>query len=300
MLVLLFHCSGIVARMKGVEGHVGPFGFGYCGVDLFFPISGFIIAHVHWKDRGHPDTFFKYFWRRVRRVYPLYWVILVPMVVLGAGSRDTVTVAVDFLLLRRVTWTLTYELLFYAIFALSILHRGLGLLALVLWGSVSVFRLVFRVPGSSFEDFIFGAFTIEFLLGVLAARLAATVRLSWGFGVIGGLLLTCLAAIDHLVPDKDSFRLAYSFAAFPLIAALPYIRMGVPRLWVFLGDASYSIFLCQVPFLAAAARLSSRVSGLPWWPLTLISIAGANLFVGVVVYLAIERPLSKRCAPKAK
>ena len=45
------------------------------GVDLFFVLSGFMIAHVHAPDFGRRVRLGNYIFNRVARVYPAVWVM---------------------------------------------------------------------------------------------------------------------------------------------------------------------------------------------------------------------------------
>ena len=60
LLVVYFH----IASSAGL--HL-PLAFGICGVDVFFVISGFIIAYIGSRK---PDAFFT---RRLLRTGPFYW-----------------------------------------------------------------------------------------------------------------------------------------------------------------------------------------------------------------------------------
>src|ERR1700733_9666444 len=128
----------------------GPsfFDFGHAGVDFFFVLSGFIILWVHQADIGRPDRFSRYFWRRTIRIYPTYWVVLALLLPIyfirpdmgGGYERDPSEILQSFLLFPQAhlpivpaSWTLSHELLFYAIFAVLLFNRRAGLLLLGAW-----------------------------------------------------------------------------------------------------------------------------------------------------------------------
>ena len=50
--------------------------YGILGVNFFFVLSGFIILMAHYKDIGQPRSVGSYAYRRVIRIYPIYWVFL--------------------------------------------------------------------------------------------------------------------------------------------------------------------------------------------------------------------------------
>ena len=80
MLFHLFAFTGpkvISVSVFGRELHLHPLlTIGWVGVDLFFVLSGFLLA-THLMDalaRGRPGALRRYFAARARRVFPAYWV----------------------------------------------------------------------------------------------------------------------------------------------------------------------------------------------------------------------------------
>src|SRR5580698_4161777 len=50
------------------------------GVEYFFVLSGAVILLAHRDDIGHIATVPSYLWKRFRRVYPIYWIVLTAVV----------------------------------------------------------------------------------------------------------------------------------------------------------------------------------------------------------------------------
>ena len=132
MAVVLSH-AGIVLGSATALGYVplhGVFRAGHAGVDFFFVLSGFIIALVHHRDIGQPHSLPVYLWKRVTRIYPIYWVALGVLALLIAfgfvrdvdpvvAGTDIGQLLVTLLLLPQhrspllgVSWTLQHEMLF--------------------------------------------------------------------------------------------------------------------------------------------------------------------------------------------
>ena len=113
---------------------------GAAGVDIFFVISGLIMFHVTFGAGKSPISPVEFLKRRVLRIYPLYWILLLPFFAARAAGflhnspLTNTQVLTSFLLLpdtKRLmfpAWTLVYEMYFYAVFAVM-LEQGRSELA---------------------------------------------------------------------------------------------------------------------------------------------------------------------------
>ncbi|NIP18902.1 MAG: acyltransferase family protein [Xanthomonadales bacterium] len=159
MLVVIYHTAAHLP--PGSEGAHGLFWFGhavgYAGVDIFFVISGFIMAWTTLNEGGREASadFIK---RRLGRIFSGYW----PFFFLALGVfwfarpahvAESNLLASFFLwpqrlnrVLLEITWTLSYELYFYLLFALLILlvprrvRPGLCLALTAAIGLASLYR----------------------------------------------------------------------------------------------------------------------------------------------------------------
>jgi peptidoglycan/LPS O-acetylase OafA/YrhL len=76
---------------------------GRCGVDFFFILSGVVIFMAHSNDLSKPSRIRPFLWKRFRRIYPIYWIMLIPTIAiqlfqLTNNVRNPWTVLSNFLL----------------------------------------------------------------------------------------------------------------------------------------------------------------------------------------------------------
>lgn len=299
--------------------------FGAVGVDVFFVISGFIIATTTRGQAGLAAAG-DFLWRRFRRVAPIYWLLSLPILIgMARGGTLTPDVAAATFLFWPFSglemtfpalgpgWTLCFEMLFYAGFGLAMAGgRRVG------WGLVAAYvamlaaGLVVAAPVLRF----WGApIILEFLLGVWIAsvwRAAPRGAGSWavGLALVGfGLgLVVGYGGIDDVRALNDPWNGLRRAAVWGLPSAL--LVFGVVRIErvdvapgrleraaAFMGDASYSIYLVHVLVIRALGRLfESGMVSMPGDAVVVLTVV-ASLAAGVVVHLAVERPVLRLLTP---
>jgi peptidoglycan/LPS O-acetylase OafA/YrhL len=67
--------------------------------------------------------------------------------------------------------------------------------------------------------------------------------------------------------------------------------LHVPRAVVFLGEASYSIYLVHLPVISAASKLVKKLDGKAPDALLFVATAVIALDAGIIFHIAIEKPL---------
>lgn len=319
--VLLYHLTTIVANFRGGVIVLGDaFRPGHVGVPFFFVLSGFIIFHVHRRDIGQPRTLGRFAFRRIVRIYPMFWLISLAM--LGAflmvpslgGQRALHAGGIisDLLLLPHgdsilaISWTLRHEIIFYGLFSLAICFGPRAFWAIGLW-IIASFWLGLILPtdehGLGGWSVMAASLNLGFGLGMLAAwllqrRSIAPAGLWVGIGG-GSLALLCLLEwyighhVDHSVailgPWGDvGYLSASAILIYGLAKSEQHWRLPHPKLWQTLGGSSYLIYLIHQPVASVAMRLLRRFNTLP--PLgAFIICAALAIGVAVVLHLTVEK-----------
>ena len=325
LFVVMYHASRFFSGPRDY-GHA-PFGgiflFGRAGVDFFFVLSGFIICYIHARDLGRPASFRPFWYKRLVRVYPIYWVAtaLFGVLLFYSPTRDRAEqqlghIVASLLLLPEasdpilgVGWSLRHEIVFYGLFGVLILSRRLGAALLAAWAAAIAFNAAWALAtGAAYFTspagvLLFRIFNIQFFLGMAVAVLARRAppwrpRLMLWLGV--ALFLAAGLYEDYgprIMPEWPPLHLTYGIGAAMALYGVATLdaagRVRLPAGLVGLGTASYSIYLFHIPVLIVVQGVLRAVR--PALPLPLeaafvVSVAAATA-AGVALSLLIEQPL---------
>jgi exopolysaccharide production protein ExoZ len=312
LLVVLYHTQSIFDSRAGHIPFGGMFGAGYRGVDLFFVLSGFIIAYAHGDDVGRPSRLPNYVFNRVARIYPAAWImtgLAIGFYSLGFGGSDkaaklapTAIIASAALLpqhgdaLVTVTWTLKYEMFFYATFAVLIVNRSAGLVLLFLWQVATVMVTLCGVH-LGLGGYYFRSICLEFSVGLACAwwlrRLDSVIHpLRWFVLLTGGIVsFVAGMALDH------GFRWAgvlCALGAGAIVTSLVRLeqenKVHVPSLLVSIGEASYAIYLVHFSAIMVFAAFLERERA-PITETLCLAVAAAGVFAGLGFDRIGDRPI---------
>ncbi len=315
ILVLLFHFNPSYQAAGGsnpVLVMLGPLGF--IGVDLFFPISGFIMMHL---VSGHEPTSRNvgdFIGRRLLRIYGWYLPCMALALALTAYYVPLGLAQVDLLrsatltsvdlpqLALAVSWSLSYELYFYFLVALGWALFAANLrwalwataVALTVWCAVVPYR------EGTVLSFLTSPFCLEFLAGALLyvhrkqlARkpllplyAAATVLLVW-------LGVRYNATNEFLRIRTFGAGAFFLLCLFVTLEETGLFRAG--RLALALGGASYSVYLLHLPLLTlfngSGLRDALGQSGMWLGETGYIAFLCAFLALCVALHRFVELPL---------
>jgi peptidoglycan/LPS O-acetylase OafA/YrhL len=140
---------------------------GNFGVDIFFVLSGVIVSMQIDRSEGGLRSTTSFLVRRAARIYPIFWLSLAVMVgirlqhgqygdlaLLSGNLRQYVLLAPS--QSHPVSWTLPFEIHFYAVAAIALLmgkHAKAGLIA---WCGLQVLLVVLSYTGLITNYIFFG------------------------------------------------------------------------------------------------------------------------------------------------
>lgn len=289
---------------------------GSLGVWTFFVISGFIMLHVSWRRFGTPGQTARFLRDRAVRLFPLYWLLTLVYVAFAKEPAPAANIVQSLLFLPHLNalnrlpfpvfalgWTLNYEVMFYAIFALGFLFstRGGGI------AFVASMLVVLTLAGVTLHGlgtagtFWTSPIVLLFLAGmcVCVANYYVLPGTFWRWSGLAAvtLLLVEIPVALHLAgiasPWLPASLAAAAIGAVALVTLCPGPSGGKIGRWgEFLGDASYSLYLAHSFAIILAAQIWMRaVPGLS--PIVFILVTAiVALICGIACYVLIERPLT--------
>lgn len=299
--------------------------FGSFGVDLFFVLSGFVMA----KILTAPSSVLNFALGRLARIVPLYWALTTGLLLLAALKPDLLNSTTANLgnyaksllfmpyfkengTLRpmlAVGWTLNYEMFFYACIGISLLvsKKRYQLLTWLLICS-AYFLVGSRQDGSAASAFFSNAQQFEFLLGMLLFNQYQKGRLTAVSGPLAIPLSVLVVLIAYgFMASAEAFQLKvnelwlYGIPSLLLLAGLLRLEGLLARqpsrgvAWLTrMGDASYATYLSHYYVVEAFRKLLlPRIDWIePDGPLALAIIMLACLLTGDLLYRFADRPLS--------
>ena len=280
------------------------FDSGHYGVAIFFTLSGFVIAHSLSGATMDVRRFGQFMLRRSIRLDPAYWVSIAIVITVGVMAStlrgveyavpDITTVIAHMAYLQEILgipgidlvyWTLTYEIQFYAIFALAMMVRG------HMWPLLAIAVLSAAGVLDSAPHGLFVHYWGSFFVGVLARHAIDDRRWLLALGVLGVLLI-----IDGWF---GAINTATAFLLYVSVRTR-WAETGLNWGWLqFLGLISYSLYLVHNPIISVSAWVSHKVLGASIYAdvVTLAGIIAATVAGASIIWALVERPthlLSRR------
>jgi peptidoglycan/LPS O-acetylase OafA/YrhL len=294
----------------------------YLGVDLFFILSGFILAHVHGQDFGRlmPGNMTRFYILRLARIYPAHVAVLMMYLGLfllleqfgsdvGLGLRAdpdhyTASAFLAHLLLvspgvttwNSPAWSVSAEWFAYLwfpplAFALGRASPRVCLLALVAVAA-SFAGIYFRYFDGTMDHLGLVRVSFEFPAGYLIYRTSFHAPSS---RVVPVLALVAGAAMFLLPTNFAEFACVLLIGTLVALAGHPSTARTlrkVPRLLIWLGEISYSVYLIHALVMGTIGRAVELV--LPHLSLPLqLALVPVMLVVIILCAAALHRTVEK-------
>ena len=292
---------------------------GWAGVDVFFVISGFIMWMTTKAAIGEGAAL-HFAAKRLTRIFLGFWpfFLLVAAITLlfEGGIPAETNLLKSFLLIPQahkenlfaISWTLSFELYFYLLFACAIWLGGrkqmLRLGALLIPG---ILLASITIPQAGFTPltFVLSPHILQFYAGIMVALYAEHRKIPVpalllalgvaGFAAVGWVNFEAFG----ISLSKGTYKLERVLLITPCAVLMMLGMLGLKRqaspfhLLPRLGDASYTIYLAHVPFLMLWKL------GMDGQPPAILLVSLVAMVLGIlgfslVFYERAERPTLRR------
>lgn len=265
----------------------GLLGWGIVGVDIFFVISGFIMAYTTVNHPASIESSKNFILNRIIRIVPNYYLFLFLSFLFGGAmsifhyedkTQDLIS-AVSFMVyipniapyymdinhgIYPVRWTLNYEFYFYIVFSICLLFKyrfailfTWCLLAIavipVFYGNAPTLEASGYEVKTALYGFLSNPLIIEFLIGAAAGSLYIRVKdlniLNISFFISLALLFYIFYAISTGMQHGINVKISLPIGFLVLFSTLAEnkIKIFIPKILLWLGDISFSLYLVHLP-----------------------------------------------------
>jgi peptidoglycan/LPS O-acetylase OafA/YrhL len=294
---------------------------GYIGVDVFFVISGLVAALTLSRAELSGLSATEYFFRRISRIYLGYWPFYFLSLILAWYFSPALLSQWEILksffliffvghdngknLVLYVAWSLTYEVIFYFLAAISINHikeKGQKNIAIAVVISTSILILWSGAKDNPFSIFL--SFFCEFLFGFVAYFTAIKYKSHPKIKLLSALALSILSLTLGCIIDVNLGpirALTFGLFAFGIVVCMLLLESNYKivskNIFVAIGDASYSLYLCHTVFFSIF-EYSGLTFAIQNFSENLRFIAVFIIFSGMIIfslayYRLIEKPVYK-------
>lgn len=313
-----------LAALSVVYCHIGigtARTFGTFGVDLFFVLSGFVIAMASEKN----ISAMQFAINRITRVVPLYWLMTTGLLVIlflrpellksTTASIPNYLKSIFFIPYFRengplqpmlfVGWTLNYEMLFYAMATLALAISPARFFYVTCLLVTSMFGLGFLLPdGTPYAEFLQSSLIFEFLLGMAIFKIK---DVAWMRQIPMSIIAIAIVSLYAIMALCEINALGSRFVAFGIPASLivllalqleplfPKLNSIFAMVLIHIGNASYATYLSHVFVVESVRKFLPRfTNGLTIEsPIGVVLAISFSLAVGGLIYICLDKPSVK-------
>ena len=307
--------------------------FGQAGVDVFFVISGFIMVVITDRWPARDRRALNFLQKRATRVFPIYWiyttVFLLMTTLPGVMANHLYPPAYvlrSYLLVPAyadgkaellgwpvlgVGWTLSFEMLFYLVFA-ALIRLDVARSALIISAGFVLTGLAgwwFTPTASPLLAFVTHPLTLEFCLGMAAGLLYCRTnrvgpKSAWLATLAGGAWF----AVTAVTPFDQNLRfVVWGVPAFLIVLGMSHLErwrgLRVPKPLLLLGDASYSIYLTHFFVILVVQTVLMKTKFGAWLrpvDFAIVGLTVLTLVPGVLSFWLIESPIIRWFAERGR
>lgn len=293
---------------------------GFTGVSFFFVLSGFIIFYGSYKSLGIPSDSLPFIKRRFLRIFPIHWIYLLTIIIITYPLNitfDSSNIIKSLLLLpydvlhgiypiNPVAWSLSFEVFFYLLFSIAIcLNKRRSCLLMFLWFTLILlsFNGFIDTKDNYILEFILSRQIFQFIFGCLIAYISIKRviknRLIGMLILLSGIICLVIAWINTINRDNNydvvfAFGIPYSLIILGVttleLHGFISLTKNIFRPFIFLGDASYSIYLIHFWTLSILENILITKFHLSDISIFITS-ASIAISAGLLAYQFIEKPL---------
>ncbi|MCA9200435.1 MAG: acyltransferase [Planctomycetales bacterium] len=277
-MVLLYHAlPHFTAMGLSLPIYESIVSFGYIGVDIFFIISGFVMAKTTFEKPKSLNSCTLHLYKRFSRIFLGFWsVFILAYLYYHNFNPEYLTkkeVIQSFFLVNAnmfdlvitPAWSLTYELYFYLLVALLLLPIRIRPMVLfgVLCLAVVIKNIIVNIGEYKYADFFLSSLLFEFIGGyflfVFIDRISNVKSIIYMI-IIG---LAALAIGVYLNIAYGYIRVL-TFGTFAFSLVYVFIAMEKNKIYIFkgivkkIGDSSYTLYLTHTVLLGAFYTIGLR------------------------------------------
>lgn len=313
--VALTHATFYLQTRSNPNMHIWE--VGSQGVQIFFVISGFVMALSSGALSGNLVNWNTFIAKRIARIAPIYWLmnllklatlIVVPGALLAKPDASNILLSLIFIPSRNengiietfygVGWTLNFEMFFYLIVAACLFFKTSVILYSTLALGIFLSLSFIRQDDWPAFTYILHPYLANFIWGLLIAKVTVTIDINKPFaGTILVIASSYFIFINPIQPTMSLLGIQYGTLVLGLVMIESKAKGRIPNAVLFGGDASYSLYLTHAMIGPIAAIATTKLG--------IHSIAGSLIFISITMlltaagfYVYIERRIGRSIAQR--
>ena len=251
-----------IAAFSVMMVHLPVFEFGAWGVDIFFVISGFIMMYI--TEYNNKNFLIK----RIIRIVPLYWLLTLAVFLIAflkpeilnntTANFEHLLKSLFFIPFNKneaghfpilfLGWTLNYEIIFYILFAFTIVvfkrfRLMISSFLILLFFGINYFFSELTFINSAYSNTIMFEFIYGMIIFLIWKRFKNNSPPSNFNKTVVTLLLICIIIFFSSLEVSRIIKWGMPSAFLVLYFLITLGNFKFPKMLVNLGDASYSLYL---------------------------------------------------------